>query len=152
MNFSIVRRVQNWRLSWIWSDAHFASSRAILFCFFCYNHRPNKINIKIRSSNGHWIGSIEMIAKLIFGQDFLMRSRSRAVFLIFFSSLESSPGTSWRTSPTLRFGFLQLNKMIVPKDPKEAAVDLKPLNYESGSGAFDNKDSKLKTPNVPEQR
>ncbi|KAJ7808696.1 hypothetical protein B0H13DRAFT_2686058 [Mycena leptocephala] len=41
--------------------------------------------------------------------------------------------------------------MIVPKDPKEAAVDLKPLNYESGSGAFDNKDSKLKTPNVPEQ-
>jgi hypothetical protein len=42
--------------------------------------------------------------------------------------------------------------MIVPKDPKEAAVDLKPLNYESGSGAFDNKDSKLKTPNVPEQR
>ncbi|KAJ7921803.1 hypothetical protein B0H13DRAFT_2267725, partial [Mycena leptocephala] len=43
--------------------------------------------------------------------------------------------------------------MIVPKDPKEAAVDLKPLSlsYHSGSGSFDNKDSKLKTPNVPEQ-
>ncbi|KAJ6524041.1 hypothetical protein B0H19DRAFT_1340979 [Mycena capillaripes] len=41
--------------------------------------------------------------------------------------------------------------MIVPKDPKEAAVDLKPPSYHSGSGSSDNKDSKLQTPNVPGQ-
>ncbi|KAJ7864354.1 hypothetical protein B0H13DRAFT_2069601 [Mycena leptocephala] len=39
--------------------------------------------------------------------------------------------------------------MIVPKDTKQASV--KPPSYHSGSGSFDNRDSKLKVPNVPEQ-
>ncbi|KAJ7889987.1 hypothetical protein B0H13DRAFT_2040943 [Mycena leptocephala] len=40
--------------------------------------------------------------------------------------------------------------MIVPKDSKQAAVTELP-SYYSGSGSFDNKDSKLKAPYVPEQ-
>jgi hypothetical protein len=46
---------------------------------------------------------------------------------------------------------LHLKKMIVPKDSKQAAVT-EPPSYYSGSGSFDNKDSKLKAPYVPEQR
>jgi hypothetical protein len=53
-------------------------------------------------------------------------------------------------SAKLRSGFLHLKKMIVPKDTKQASV--KPPSYHSGSGSFDNRDSKLKVPNVPEQR
>lgn len=51
---------------------------------------------------------------------------------------------------TLRFGSLHLEKMIVPKDSKQAAE--KPPSYHSGSGSFEENISDSKAPNVPEQR